>query len=415
MPIAEKAASPADTPGRRRRREAVAAGVFLLVLLASVFAIHECVWFMRAAIVMSRANPMPQGLRFYLKLRRAGVTIENFTIQADDHVIPVRVYSPLHEAHAPVIVMVHGFEALGNQDDYLNYLAERMALAGFQAVVPNITSEQYMESRVGGLRDIDQTAKWSSQRAHAPVSLFGVSFGGGLVLAAAEDAAYAPYVRMVFALSGYDSLERLGHYYIHDRVTGPDGHPYPSNPPIAGTVMVAFQDLKMLVPADQVRTMRKAMMPLLSPASEPQWDAAEAGLDPQQRQMLRQVVAATSPAMHARYLQLIQAHHAEDAEISPDGKYGELRCPFYELHGEGDLNIPVGEAEWRRSETPSTVDAHFLISPVMGHVAPLATATKWQKIKIGFFVADALEAAGDTAGPGASPGKRLLAWLKASR
>jgi dienelactone hydrolase len=413
MPIVKEAVSPAVVPARRRR--AVAAGVFLLVLLASVFAIHECVWFMRAAIVMSRANPMPRGLRLYLKLQHAGVSSANLTIQAGDHVIPVRVYTPLNDAHAPVIVMAHGFAPNGNQDDYLDYLAARMALAGFETVVPNITSEQYLESRIVGMQDIGATVKWSSERVHAPVSLFGVSFGGGLAVAAAEDPAYAPYVRMVFDVSGYDSLQRLGHYYIHDKVTGPDGDSYPSNPPLSGTVLVALQDLKMLVPADQVAPMRKALLLLFNSRTDPDWDAIQTGLDPDQRLMLKQLLDATSPAVHARYLQLIAAHSVEDSEISPGGKYGQLRCPLYELHGAGDPAIPGGEAEWGREEIPSTVDSHFLISPSMGHVAPLPSATKWQKIKIGFFVADALEAASNTAAPGASPGRRLLAWLKASR
>ncbi len=421
MPILARAAPATDVPERGRRRATAAALAIVLVLVAAVFVAREIVWFMRAATVLSRSNPMPLEVRAYLKLRRAGVRSDDLVIPAGDHVIPVRVYTPLHRAHPPVIVLVHGFAPNGNQDDYLDYLAVRMTLAGFQAVVPNITSEQFLESRTSGVHDIGEAVKWSSERAHARVSLFGVSFGGGLALAAAEDPAYSPYMRMVFDLSGYDSLQRLAHYYIHDRETGPGGAPYPSSPPLAGTILVALQHLDELVPADQVTPLRKAMFMLFNSRANPDWAAVEAPLTPAQRQTLESLLNVTSQAVHDNYVRLIDSHSVEDAAISPAGKLRQLRCPLYALHGTLDPAIPAGEAEWERAEIPPGVEAHFMITPEMGHVAPLPNATRWQKMKIAFFVADALQTAASPSPLGASPSRgaglerRALAWFQPSR
>lgn len=414
MPTCQQAAPRTGVSPKGRRPSTIATAI-LLLLLAAAFAVGEADWFMRAATVLSRANPMPLVVRVYLKLRGAGFTTRDTTIQAGNHLIPVRIYTPLHDAHPPVIVLVHGFAPEGYQNGYLDYLAARMALVGFQAVVPNITSEQYLESRTAGVRDIGETVKWSSQGEHARVSLFGVSFGGGLAVAAAEDPAYSPYMRMVFDLSGYDSLQRLAHYYIHDKEVGPDGVPYPPNPPLSGTLLVAVQHLDELVPASDVAPLRTAMFRLFDSRAHPDWAAAEAGLSPAQRQTLERLLNVSSPAVHADYVRLIDAHSREDAEISPDGKFGQLSCPLYVLHGSADSAIPAGEPEWAQKEIPRGVEAHFMITPEMGHAVPAATATSWEKLGIVFFVADALQTAGTPSTRGETRLRRALAWFTPSR
>ena len=129
--------------------------------------------------------------------------------------------------------------------------------------------------------------------------------------------------------------------------------------------------------------------------------------------MLMHLLDVDSPAVHDRYVDLIDTHSVEDREISPDGKFGQLRCPLYVLHGSSDTTIPKGEPDWAESEIPPGVEAHFLVTPDMGHAVPAAVGM-WHKLGILFFMADALESATPSS-RGASPMRRAVAWLEASR
>jgi dienelactone hydrolase len=384
----------------RKGRKVLLAFLTATTLLGAVLIVSRGIWAANASIVMYgmlNGNRLPMPVRAYLWLRDAGSAARSSSIPSADLTgarrIPVRIYTPAHVAHPRVIVLIHGFAPDGYRNDYLDLLATRLAWVGFKVVVPNIASEQYLESREQSVSDIGETVKWSARQAHGRVSLFGISFGGGLAVATAEEPTYARDVDMVFDLSGYDSLQRVARYYIHDKVTGPDGVPYPSDPPLAGSLLVSYQHLDEIVPADQVPGLRRAILLLIAGRSHPDWDAAEAPLTRAERLSLSHLLQFDSPQVHAMYVRLIKAHGKEDSAISPDGKFDQLQCPIYVLHGSADSSIPAGEAEWVRHEIPASVEAHFLISPEMSHAFLNPSSTRWQKLDVVFFVADALETA----------------------
>src|ERR1039458_1158583 len=139
--------------------------------------------------------------------------------------VNLRVYTPIGKKHPMPILLVHGFAPDGNHDGYLNFVAANLSEMGYKVVLPNVPAETQYEMRTSDLTVIADAIRWSANATGEKVSIFGISFGAGLVIPAAVQPSVVGDVKLIFALSGYNSLQSISHYYMHDRVTDPSGVP----------------------------------------------------------------------------------------------------------------------------------------------------------------------------------------------
>lgn len=352
---------------------------------------------LRAASLIYGLSPTPTPLivRAYSKVFGHTIAESDFSIPGTDGPVPVRMIFPRDNPNAPIVVLVHGLAPLGYRDELLSVLAERLAKIGLRVVVPNISAEQHRLMRPSDLDEIGSAIRWSVNASGQRVSLFGISFGGGLVIAAADTPQYAGMLKLVFSDAGYNSIERLGRYYIGERVYGPDGHPYPPWFPGSGPLLIAFQYLDEMVPEQDVPIFHALILgEALNHSGGP---APPDILTPEQDRLYDDLRTAGSPEMREKYHRMLERHKSEMAVISPQGHMEGLRAPLFILHGLDDTSIPSGESLWTLHETAATKKVHVLISPWLSHAVLSGHVSFWTKLKVANFVGEVLHAAFESA------------------
>jgi len=348
---------------------------------------------LRAASVIYGFSPhrTPFIVRAYSKMFRHDVAVTDISIPGRHGSVAVRMVFPRDCPNAPMVVLVHGLAPQGNRDNLLNIYASHLAQIGLRVALPNITSEQHRLMRADALDQIVAAIRWSTAISRQRVALFGISFGGGLAIAAADMPQYSGLLKMVFSDAGYNSIDRLGRYYIGDPVSAPDGRPYKETPPKSGPLLMAFQHLDEMIPEKDVSMFHALILDRTLNRSDSPMPVTM--LDPAQSILYQDLRAVHSAGIREKYRNLLDAHRAEMAAISPHNHMQGLEAPLYILHGSGDNSIPPEETEWTVKETPSQVKVHVLITPWMSHAVLLGHVSLKDKIRIGDFVCQVLAAA----------------------
>ncbi len=376
-------------PSRRGAARVSLAMLFALLIAAAGL------WFfslLRATSLIYSLSPVrpPLAVRAYMKFFRHPTGQTDFTVQGKNGPVPVRMVFPVDAPNAPMVVLVHGLAPDGNKDGLLNFVAFHMAEIGLRVVMPDIPGEQHRLMRASDLDDVGAAIQWSAAASKQRVALFGISFGGGLAIATAEMPQYSNLVKVVFSDAGYNDIERLGRYYIGERVLGPDGRPYDESRPGSGPLLMAFQHLDEMVPADDVPAMKEL---ILSEALDHSGGPAPPKvLTPAQNQIYDDLRAVKTQDIRDAYLRLLERHLAEMEAISPDHNLRGLRAPVYILHGLDDNSIPPQESLWTLHDAPRGVKVHVLITSWMTHAVLWGRASMWQKLQVGIFVRQVLNA-----------------------
>jgi dienelactone hydrolase len=372
-----------------RTRYLVLAGV-LVLLLAGMWGFRM----MRAASLlygMTYASP-PLILRAYSKAFRHVPVTSDMWIQGRRGPLELRVMTPKDLPDAPIIVLVHGFAPNGIRDGLLNAFAQRLCRSGLKVVMPDIVSEQRFRIDQDAVTDVDDAIRWSAMTSGQEVSAFGISFSGGLVVSAAADPDYAPYVKTTFCVSGYNSIARVGRYYLHEEVRGPDSQRYSETPPPDALAIIALQYLDELVPGEDVAPMANALRTILSQRGSIN-AAVTDPLTVQQRTLLDDLLDVKTQRMRDGYHMVLERHRAEWNSISPMGKINQLHGSLYVLHGYVDPRIPTEEAEWTRAEAEHRSNVKVVISPWINHSVLIRKTPLREKLRVVYFASQMIDEA----------------------
>jgi len=374
-------------PSRRKALKISAVAALLLVFTAGSFYLLAL---LRATSVLYSLSPTqpPRIVRFYRKFFQYRVAETFFSVPGLNGPLPIRMIFPPNEVNAPTVVLVHGLVPKGYRDPALEIVAVQLAQIGFRVVVPNLSAEQQMLMRPSDLDDIGTAIQWSAKRFRQRVTLVGISFGGGLVIAVADMPQYSHLLKLVFSYAGYNSTDRLGRYYIGDRVTTPDGQPYREAPPEMAPLTIALQYLGDMVPEQDIPVFRKVILTQLSSQS-----GAPASVDvltPAQRALYDDLRTVKSSAAREKYHRLLERHRVEQAALSPHGHMQALHTPLYILHGTWDVTIPAGETQWTVHEIPPGADIHAIATPWLVHATLWGQTSFREKFRVGNFVCDFL-------------------------
>lgn len=146
-----------------------------------------------------------------------------------------------------------------------------------------------------------------------------------------------------------------------------------------------------MVPAQQVQAMRKFILSeSLHHSGGP---APPDVLPPAQNRLCDDLRTVRTQAIRERYHQLLDRLKPGMDSISPDQHLSGLRAPVYILHGADDNSIPPEESLWRLQEAPHGTKIHVLITAWMTHAVFWGRASILEKIKVGNFVCEVLQAA----------------------
>lgn len=291
----------------------------------------------------------------------------SIALPAGTRTVRARMYGPVGSPNAPAMVIFHGVHHLGIDEPRMMGFARAMAACGIRVLTPELPGIKDYHVDVDSIATIGASVKWMAQRTGRPVGVMGLSFAGGLALVAAEDPAYAPAFKFVFALGAQDSMARVTEYYETGRDPRPDGTIEVLPPHEYGPLVIEYEHLNDFVPAEDVAAVQAVMRAHLYEDNVAEAQALLA-LNMQQKKEALALMDATSAETRARIASVLVKYAAQMRELSPEARLRSLNVPVYLLHGEGDNVIPAAETLWMEKELPKGELREALVSPVLSHV-----------------------------------------------
>jgi dienelactone hydrolase len=302
---------------------------------------------------------------------------------ARDLVVPWRSGSLRSRLYRPdggvrrTVVLVPGVHAAGIDEPRLVGFARHLASAGLAVLTPELVDLKGYEVTPRATDMIEDAGLWASADPElAPdgkVGLMGISFGGGLSVAAAGRPALRDKVAFAFSFGGHANFPRVLRYLC----TGilPDGsylapHDY-------GVVLILLGAADRLVPPDQAQPLRAAILTFLNASHLDMVDKAAAAVE-FERARTRE---AELPEPARRLMGYVNGRHVKalGGALLPElGDYGTdpalspalsppPAAPVYLLHGETDIVIPAAESKLLAERLERTTPVHLLITPLITH------------------------------------------------
>jgi dienelactone hydrolase len=290
-----------------------------------------------------------------------------------------RVYATTPASPTTVLV-VPGVHAGGVDEPRQARFSRQFAATGVTVVVAPLPDLREFRLTATSTDQIEDAVQWlTATPSLAPagaIGLVGVSFAGGLAVAAAGRPAIVDRLQAVLSLGGYGDFGRVLQYLCSGRL--PDGgflapHDY-------GVAIAALAAGPWIVPPDQVAALDRGIRSYLEAAFDTSETQAEAArlvaaarrqaedLPDPAGDILRAVVTRDVARVGGWIAPAIDALAANPA-LSPE-RSPPPRVPVFLLHGPDDTVIPSSEtlalAAHLRRQSPAAV--HVLLTPVLSHV-----------------------------------------------
>jgi len=366
----------------------VGAAAFLLAF----FAIWQLRYDLRAYSVWAHfldpraATPLLHWLTY-------DVTTQDVRISTLAGPVPARLYLPVGIAHPPGMVVAHGIHHLGIDEPRLVSFSRAIAGSGFAVLTPQLVSLADYRIESDSIATIGESSAWlEAKLGTGPVTLAGVSFAGGLALLAAGDPRYAPHVRAVFVMGGYDDLNRVARFLVTSQAELPDGRFTPYAAHEYGALVFVYAHLDQFFSPADLPVAREALRFWLweQPSDAQPWLAK---LSPAGRETMDILFPHHVDRLRPQILAAIRADGPELSALSPQGRLGTLRVPVFILHGSTDDVIPSTESLWLEKEVPSPQLGAALITPAFAHVDPEKKVAWYDELRLVHFMARVLRAA----------------------
>jgi pimeloyl-ACP methyl ester carboxylesterase len=307
------------------------------------------------------------------------------------------------------LVLAHGVHHLGIDDPRFVRFARALAQSGLLVVTPeqpaltHYRTERAEPERLGAsahalaasLRGACAVRGGHDCEARR-VGLMGISFGGGLGLAAASAPDAPRDVAYVVAIGAHGDLSRVARYFATNLAVAPDASAPRTYPPAHGygLLVMSLQNADGLFAREDVPAAERALTAWLKE------DRAEARREAGKmtaagQTLFTKLVETRDAETEVRLLRAIDARSADLAAKSPNRSLRSLRVPAFILHGAGDSVIPASEAEWLAREIPHDRLAAHLISKALGHVDVTDATSRREQLALVHFMARVLETAND--------------------
>jgi pimeloyl-ACP methyl ester carboxylesterase len=364
---------------------------FWIVVLLGL-AINYVRYDLRSYALLTRFTD-PQASGPLLSFETHDVTIEEVIIPTPKGPLRARLFTPVGVAHPQGMVAVHGIHHLGMDEPRLMSFARAAAGTGLAVVTPQIDALADYHVDAASIAIIGESAAWLDARlGTGPVTITGISFGGGLSLIAATDTHYAPYIRALVLMGAYDDLARVSRFLATSQEELPDGRTIPFAAHDYGASVFVYAHLDQFFPAADLDAAHEALRDWLWEQPDKAEIAMEK-LSPPARATMNALLNRRIDEVRPRILNAIQGDEAELAAISPHGHMGDLRVPVYILHGSADNIIPPAESLWLAKDIPRAELREVLITGAFSHVDPQKGAPLMEELRLVRFVGDVLRAA----------------------
>jgi dienelactone hydrolase len=321
------------------------------------------------------------------------------------HTVPTRQGDVAAQFYTPdtrttrTVMLIPGIHAMGIEEPRLIALAGDLAASGVRVMAIALPDLQQYRITPRATDVIEDAIAWVAARPDlAPdgrVGVIGVSFAGGLSIAAAGRAAVRDKVAFIVSFGGHGDTRRVMQYLTMGgapRVAGLDAHP----PHDYGAAIVLYELAdRGVVPAAQVRPLREAIATFLHASQLTFVDRNQARAS----FAAARDMTATLPEPASTYMTYVNdravdslgpvlAPFLDQPDADNPALSAELAAPpaapVYLLHGIGDTVIPAAEsALLAESLRRRGARVRLLLTRVITHAAAnrdIAASEAWNLI-----------------------------------
>jgi len=369
--------------------------VAIIVVIAVVMVGgYVAVPYARAVSLIVRAANMGGAVEAFAEQHTHRTTVLSPHLVPSRHgAVPAQFYTP--DAYTRTVVLIPGIHSMGIEEPRLTGLARDLAATGVNVMTMALPDLQQYRISPDATDVIEDAVLWvAAQPRLAPdgrVGVLGVSFAGGLAVAAASRPAIRDKLAFVMSFGGHADLPRVMRYLA----TGaePDVPGVPKHPPHDYGVAVILLDLadRGVVPPAQVDALRKGISTFLLASQQSMVDrAASDRTFHEAREYEKTLPEPSRTYMHyvneraVDKLGPVLAPHldqlgTDDPALSADRATAVPRAPIYLMHGDEDNVIPAAESVLLNDYLKEKqADSHLLLTRVVTHAqvnkAEVATA-----------------------------------------
>jgi dienelactone hydrolase len=362
------------------RRRSIALLAVLTVLALGGYA---AVPYARAVSLIVRAANIGGAVQGFATEHSRPVTI------ATPHVVPARhgavaaqFYTP--DAFTRTVLLVPGIHSMGIEEQRLAGFARELAATGVNVMTMALPDLQQYRISSDATDTIEDAVLWLTRQPRiAPdgrIGIVGISFAGGLSIAAASRPSIKDKLAFVMSFGGHGDLPRVMRYLVTGEEPIVPG--VPRHPPHDYGVAVVLYGLadRGVVPPEQVQPLRTGIARFLLASQQSMVDRAasdrtfrdarnyEQTLVEPSRTYMKYVndraIAKLGPVL-APYLNQLNA--AEPA-LSPDRTPDVPTAPVYLMHGDDDNVIPAAESALLHDYLQKRgANVHLLLTRVITH------------------------------------------------
>lgn len=258
------------------------------------------------------------------------------------------LYWPVGEQAPQGIVLAHGMHEEGITEPRLVSLATSLAGAGFAVLTPEVTGLAHYKITHDDVSRIAAASEGLARRLGLPqVTVFGISFGGGLALRAACEPKTRGAIGRVIALGAHHDAVRVTRFYLGEPALGPTAEPALVEPHPYGRVAL--------------------WMSLFDERHKGEFTEVE------RTRALRGVIERTKELERA----------------SPASCPEPVRVPVFLVHGTADRVVPYTETLWNEQQLGRHTEVHALVSAAIAH-AEYTPPSWWDRVTLIEFMVDAV-------------------------
>jgi hypothetical protein len=332
---------------------------------------------------------------------------------ADPHTVSTRhgdvsaqFYTP--ENFSRTVLLIPGIHSAGIEEPRLRALAHELAATGVNVMTMALPDLQRYHISPDATDTIEDTVLWLARQSRwAPdgrVGVLGVSFAGGLAVAAASRPSMRDTLAYVVSFGGHGDLQRVMRYLATGEEATIEGlvNPPPHDYGVA-VILYGLAD-RGVVPQTQVEELRRGVETFLLASQQSMVDQVKANRTFKDAREFENTLPEPSRT-YMKYvndratkkLGAVLEHHlkqlgADDPALSADLATQVPPMPIYLMHGDEDNVIPAAEsAMLYRYLQSKGADVHLLLTRVVTHAEVNKTAAATEGLKLIAFWAAILK------------------------
>jgi len=300
-----------------------------------------------------------------------GPSVKKVSIPSRGRSLHADLYIPKEDGPHFPLVIVHGVNPTGKDDEQLVLLAKDFARAGFLVMVPDFEGMKTLRIRISEAEDILQSFLYISRRQDAKHGggMLGISYGAGPMLLASADSRIRDKVSVVVSFGGYYNLRNVMLFAM----TGSfeyGSHRGWMRPDESFRWMFAYRNIDILRSPKDRDTLRK-IIEMKNRYETGQAAALVKSLGPEGRALYDFLMNKDQERFDLLYENLPVALREQVYQLSPARAVKYIHASFIIAHGMEDYAIPYTESLRLADAVGDARRVHLELLPQFMHIEPV--------------------------------------------